>query len=268
MPDADFPLTAYALTCAGVCVCFALVWVFCRRRDNWSIIDAAWAATPALFALVPLALASGSPRSWVQFALLALWGGRLALHLHTRVGGGRDREDARYADMRTRWGDDAPRLMFGFFQIQAVTVWVLLLPAFLAASDTSPYPQFHDIAGALLVLGGIAGESAADASLKKFRADPANRGRLCEAGLWAYSRHPNYFFEWIVWIGFAVAALGAPAGFIALLAPAMMYALLRHFSGVPVAEERAARLKGDAWRDYAARVNTFFPGPRRNNRDH
>ncbi len=267
MPDSAFPLAAYALSCAGVCAWFSLVWAYCRQRDNWSLIDAAWAATPALFSLVPLALSSGSPRAWVQFALLALWGGRLALHLHARVGGGREREDARYADMRARWGEDTPKRMFGFFQIQAVTVWVLLLPAFATNSDPSAYPQPHDIAGALIVLAGIAGEAAADASLKKFRADPANRGRICEAGLWAYSRHPNYFFEWLIWIGFATSALGAPAGLIALLAPAMMYGLLRHGSGVPLSEERAARLKGDAWRDYAARVNTFFPGPRRKRRD-
>lgn len=254
----DFPLAAYAACCVGTNIGFALVWWFAKRRDNWSVVDAAWSLATPLFAL-PVLLVAPSARTAVIVALLLLWGGRLSLHLHRRVGGGREREDARYSELRSTHGAGTPRFMFRFFQMQACTVWVLLLPVFAAAGDKASYPQIYDIVGALVVLGAVAGESLADAQLRRFKADPANRGRLCEAGLWAYSRHPNYFFEWLVWVGFALAACGAPAGLVAVVAPAMMYWLLRCVTGVPMSEERALRLKGDAWRDYSRRVSVFFP---------
>ncbi len=250
----------YIACCVAVSVWFALVWVWARRRDNWSLVDAAWAASPPLFALIPLmAGAESTPRSVTMAGLLALWGGRLSWHLHGRVSGGREREDPRYGELRDQWGDRAPVRMFLFFQIQSVTVCVLLAPAFLAAADTTVYPQWYDIAGVVLVLVSVAGESVADAQLRRFRADPANRGLLCEAGLWAYSRHPNYFFEWLVWVGFALLSFGAPAGFSAFSAPVMMFWLLRCVTGVPMAESRALRMKGEAWLDYCRRVNAFFP---------
>lgn len=262
---AEFSWPAYAALCAALGLWFTAIWAWAKFRDNWSLVDAAWAATPPLFAAWPVfATGAPTPRSLVFFALLTCWGLRLALHLHARVGGGREREDARYAAMRQAWGDGLARRMFWFYQIQAGTVAVLILPAMLVGGDASAYPGWHDLVAAALALVGIGGEAVADAQLKRFRADPANRGRICETGLWAWSRHPNYFFEWVAWLGFGLAACRAASGPWSLLAPLLMYALVRHGSGVPISEERAARLKGEAWRDYARRVPVFFPRrPRR-----
>lgn len=262
--DAEFPYAHYVAAGLAAHGLFALVWLRARACDNWSVVDVAWAASVPLLA-VPAVVAAGGlgVRGVVAAALLSLWGARLAGHLHGRVGGGRDREDPRYAELRERWGAAAPRRMFWFYQIQAVTLWVLMLPLFLTRGDTSPYPAATDIAALALVLLAVAGEAVADAQLARFRAAPENRGKLFTGGLRAYSRHPNYFCEWLVWVGFALAASGAPGGPWAWTAPAVMYLLLRHGSGVPMLEARARRLKGEAWLDYERRTPAFFPRPPR-----
>lgn len=259
-----FPWPLYVATCSGVCVWFALVWLRARARDNWSIVDAAWVFSVPLFAGIPT-FASGAPntRAGVTFILLCVWGVRLGSHLHARVSGGREKEDPRYAEMRERWGARTPAMMFGFYQLQALVVWVLLSPAFIAARDAAPYPRPAEIIGAVIVLAGISGETVSDRQLRDFRADPKNRGRICDTGLRSLSRYPSYFFEWIVWIGFAVAAFPSPGGSFVIAAPALMYGLLVHVTGVKLSDARAKRDKGAAWESYRRRVSTFFPRPPR-----
>jgi steroid 5-alpha reductase family enzyme len=117
------------------------------------------------------------------------------------------------------------------------------------------------------LLTAIVGEAVADRQLARFRAEARNRGRICDSGLWGLSRHPNYFFEWLVWVAFAVIALdptgGYAWGWLALAAPALMYWLLAHVSGVPPLEAHMLRSRGEAFRDYQRRVNAFWPGPPR-----
>jgi steroid 5-alpha reductase family enzyme len=117
-------------------------------------------------------------------------------------------------------------------------------------------------------LAGLSGEAVSDWQLRKFRSDPAHRGLICEAGLWGWSRHPNYFFEWLCWLSYPlIASDGAyPAGFIALLAPACMYWVLVHVSGIPPLEQHMLRSRGDQFRAVQARTRPFLPLPKLSSR--
>ncbi len=123
--------------------------------------------------------------------------------------------------------------------------------------------RLQDYLGALILLAGIAGEALADAQLKKFRNDPANKGRVCDVGLWRWSRHPNYFFEWLGWLAYPVIAISPHYawGWVALLAPAFMYWILVHVTGIPPLEAQMLRSRGERYRDYQARTSAFFPLP-------
>ena len=123
--------------------------------------------------------------------------------------------------------------------------------------------RLQDYLGALILFAGIAGEGIADAQLKRFRDNPANKGRVCDAGLWRWSRHPNYFFQWFGWLAYPVIAItpGHPWGFAALAAPLFMFWILNYVTGVPPLEEQMARSRGEAWRAYQARTSRFFPLP-------
>jgi steroid 5-alpha reductase family enzyme len=108
------------------------------------------------------------------------------------------------------------------------------------------------------------GESVADAQLNRFRANPANKGKTCRVGLWNFSRHPNYFCEWLVWVGYFVYALGSPGGWMAVYAPALMYLFLTRVTGIKATEEHALRSRGEDYRQYQRTTNAFFPWfPRR-----
>jgi steroid 5-alpha reductase family enzyme len=109
----------------------------------------------------------------------------------------------------------------------------------------------------------IAGEVAADRQLAAWRADPANAGKTCRAGLWNLSRHPNYFFEWLHWVGWSVIALGSPTGWVALFVPVFLLALLFRVTGIPETEAQALRSRGEDYRRYQQEVSVFVPLPRR-----
>jgi steroid 5-alpha reductase family enzyme len=127
-------------------------------------------------------------------------------------------------------------------------------------------PELHplEVAGALLWFIALCGETLADAQLAAFKRNPANRGAVCDRGLWRYSRHPNYFFEWLVWVAFFVFACGSPWGWISVLCPAVMLHLLLRVTGIPLTEQQALRSRGDAYRRYQQTTSAFFPWfPRR-----
>src|SRR5262249_53578233 len=140
----------------------------------------------------------------------------------------------------------------------------LALSVLVAARNPAPELRFGDWLGIVLLVAAIFGEGTADRQLARFRADPANRGRVCDVGLWGVSRHPNYFFQWLGWLAYAVIAIDPTGsyywGWFAFFGPAFMYWLLVHVSGVPPLEEHMLRSRGDAFRAYQARVNAFWPG--------
>ena len=139
------------------------------------------------------------------------------------------------------------------------------VPFASVAANPVTRPLWLSIAAAIWILS-VLGETAADRQLARFRADPANRGRTCRTGLWRYSRHPNYFFEWLHWFTYVALAVGSPLAWYSLSGPVIMLVFLRWVSGIPYTEAQALRTRGDDYRDYQARTSTLFPWPPRRSR--
>ena len=245
-------------------------WLIQQRTGNSGWVDTIWTfglgAVGFASALTPLSdSAALEARQFVTALLILCWALRLGVHIAQRSHGITD--DPRYAEMAHQWGTDAPRRMFWLLQKQAWVAIPLAMAVFLAAHN--PLPLFHvqAIVAVIVLATALVGEAAADHQLRQFKANPANKGRVCNAGLWAWSRHPNYFFEWLGWLAYPLLAIDVTGsyglGWLALLAPACMYWLLVYVSGIPPLEEHMLRSRGDAFRDYQARTSAFFPWPPR-----
>jgi steroid 5-alpha reductase family enzyme len=256
---------APAVMAAALCALMAAAWVIQRRTGNSGWVDTIWTFSTGyvgvVAALWPFGANELPARQFMVAALVMAWTLRLGLHLAVRSVGIHD--DPRYAAYAKRWGSAAPRKMFVFLQQQALGSLPLVFAIFLAAQVPVPALRVQDYLGALILVAGIAGEGIADAQLKRFRDNPANKGRVCDTGLWRWSRHPNYFFQWFGWLGFPVIAItpGYPWGSAALLAPLFMFWILNYVTGVPPLEEQMVRSRGEAWRAYQARTSRFFPLP-------
>lgn len=250
---------------AGLAVIFGLLYRLARRIDNYGIVDIAWSYAFGAIAVFYALLGPGWPARRALIAALTLvWSLRLGTHLHVRVMGHHPVEDGRYRQLRKDWAVGFTRKMFWFFQMQAASVVLLGLAPLLAALN--PAPAFHplELAGAALWLVAVLGEAVADAQLAAFKRDPARRAGVCDVGLWRYSRHPNYFCEWLIWVSFALFALGSPHGWAALLGPAGILYLLLRVTGIPMTEEQSLRSRGDAYRRYQQTTSAFVPWfPRR-----
>lgn len=228
-----------------------------RARPNAAWVDVGWAGGFGVLALLYAACgdAPGWRRLWLA-VLVPTASFRLAFHLYRdRVSGGKD-EDKRYAGLRPRFGAKA---FLGMFLGQGLLV-VLLSACFLPMAF-NPNPSFvpWDGLGLALWAMGVGGEAIADAQLKAFKAAAGNRGRVCDTGLWGTSRHPNYFFEWVTWVSYAVMAVSAPWGATAWLSPAVMLFLLLKVSGVPLSERYSLASRGDAYAAYQKRTSAFVP---------
>ena len=258
-------LIMLGLALAFAAVEMTLTWGVARRLRNYSIVDAVWSLGFAPIAVMYLIGRKYQPEQGILFVLMvAFWSLRLGVHLARRIASHHPHEDVRYAKLRTDWGSNADRKMFWFFQLQGALQVVLSLPFLFACSRStdSKIPLESDwfaIGGCALWLTGLLGESLADRQLARFRADPANKGKVCQTGLWNYSRHPNYFFEWLVWVGYAVFALGSPWGWLGLIAPALMLHFLLNVTGIPMTEELSLKSKGDAYRAYQSTTSAFVP---------
>lgn len=247
----------------------ATAWAFAMRSGKSGLIDATWSlavgAAALAAALWPLSPTDLLDRRLLVAAMAALWSARLGLYIAGRSHAGDD--DPRYAALKRDWGPAAGKNLFVFLQIQAVAAWPLALAAGLAAHRPGAGLGFQDGIGVIVFLAGFLGESVADRQMARFRANPANRGGICEDGLWAWSRHPNYFCEWVCWLAYAILAIdftGAwPWGWLALSAPAMMYWLLVYVSGAPPLEDYLKRSRPQTFEAYALRVSKFWPAPPR-----
>lgn len=258
--DAAFALPLAGL--AALALVMGLAWSRQRRTRNAGIVDVLWSAGLGVLAVVYAALADGwAPRRWLVAVLAGIWSARLTLHLAKRVLG--ESEDGRYAALRRDLGPRFDRWMFFFFQAQAVLAVLLSLAFLLLCLADEEGWRVWDALAVLAWVVSLAGESMADRQLREWRADPANRGRTCRAGLWRYSRHPNYFFEWLHWFVYPLMGVGLAFGWALWLAPALMLFLILKVTGIPPTEEQSLRSRGDDYRAYQRTTNAFFPGPPR-----
>lgn len=254
------PWILAAVATGLLCLLFVGVYLLSRRLDNYGIVDVAWSYAFTVAAFIYGFAGSGAfPRRVVLTAMISLWSLRLGTHLYVRVMGHHPVEDGRYQQLRRDWQQNFAAKMFRFFQMQAVSVVALSVPFLLVMSN--PAPTFHwlEFAGLALWLIALTGEATADAQLNRFKRQPENRGKVCTAGLWRFSRHPNYFFEWLIWVSYAVIALAAPWGWLGLLSPAIILYLLLRVTGIPLTEEQSVRSKGDAYREYQRTTSAFVP---------
>ena len=235
------------------------LWFVQQRTHNAGIVDVGWAAcfTPivGLFGVL-----TAMPRAgYIPIGLVVVaWSTRLASYLVTR-GAATGPEESRYQHLRQRWGPHASRRFLIFFQVQALLAAVLST-AFVVPFVALPWDNGAiRVLGVLIALTGVIGETIADAQLARWKRDPVHRGRVCDAGLWNYSRHPNYFFEWLTWVGFAAYSLAFHGGWIALGGQALIFATIWKVTGIPATEAAAVRSKGEAYRHYQATTSAFVP---------
>lgn len=241
-------------------VFFAALWAVQRRTRDASLVDVGWAAGLGFLAVLCAFTLPGEPARRALIGVMGgAWSARLAWHLYIdRVRG--KNEDGRYAALRASWGEAADRNFFWFFQAQGFLAAVLALP-FAALSQKPGALGPLDAAGAALWLAAVSGEYAADRTLAEFRRNPANRGRTCRDGLWRYSRHPNYFFEWAHWLAYAAML---PGDWRVWVSPALMLYFLLRVTGIPATEAQALRSRGEDYRRYQRETSVFFPWfPRR-----
>lgn len=241
-------------------------WVMQNTTGNNGWADVFWPFGVGVIGITAV-LASNdmvSPaRKYLVVALLAAWSLRLGGHIFLRTLNRHD--DPRYTRLRKQWGVGANSRMFFFLQSQAFAGIILIISIYIAAARPDVELEFPDYLGALIMLVALAGEAIADWQLKRFAGNPANRGKICDVGLWRWSRHPNYFFEWLGWTSYVLIAADFDGdylhGWLTLAAPVLMYVLLRHVSGVPPLEEHMIASRGNAFRDYQRRTSIFFPAP-------
>ncbi|MDE3194866.1 MAG: DUF1295 domain-containing protein [Acidobacteriota bacterium] len=244
---------------AAVCLMMFLLWLVHLPMNNAAIVDFGWAFGLALLGIGYAIAGHGWPLRSALLALMSgIWGLRLALYLLlTRVIG--HPEEGRYRVLRRSWKTNLPLKFLFFFEFQALLDVVLAIPFLLIAVNPSPRLSPFEVMGAALWAVAFFGELAADAQLSRFKSRPENRGRSCQAGLWRYSRHPNYFFEWLIWMSFAIFALGSPRGWLGFLSPALILYFLLRVTGIPATEEQAVRTRGEEYRRYQRTTNAFIP---------
>lgn len=238
-----------------------VLWFVSTRIKDASIIDIFWGPACALPAILTFFRTDGAdPRALILTALVSLWAARLGLYLAQRnLGHG---EDIRYQQMRARQGSDEAFASWSFmrvFWLQGVIAWFVSLPVQVG--------QFgNDGFGAIAIIGififaiGLGFEAIGDWQLKQFKADPDSKGKLMTKGLWAYTRHPNYFGDAAVWTGLTLIALESPHGWLTILSPAVMAFFLVKVSGKAMTE-RMMEKKYPEYADYKRRVSGFIPMP-------
>lgn len=246
---------------------FSLTWVLSMRLSNFSFVDVTWSYGLAFLAPIFALMASGSgSRKVLAVTMAMLWSLRLGTYLLLRVARHHPHEDVRYQVLRKDWSANLGRNFFWFFQAQALLILLLSVPILLACMNPSPNISWLEWLGAGVWGIGLLGEALSDAQMQRFKSDPGNRGSVCQVGLWRYSRHPNYFFESVIWWGFWIFACGSAWGWVTFYAPAMILYFLLRVTGIPLTEKCAVESKGDAYREYQRTTSAFVPWFRKQSR--
>jgi steroid 5-alpha reductase family enzyme len=254
-------LTGWLIS-ALIMVC---LWLLYLRKGDPSVVDIGWGgsigcASCWMFLHVPY---FGTRQRFIALCV-AFWSLRLLGLLISRMAKGQ--KDRRYVKLSARWQSAVRWKYFLFFQAQALSVGLLLIP--IALSYLAPVTSWTlwDAVGFTVFMIGITGEMTADQQMARFRADPGNRKKVCNVGLWRYSRHPNYFFEWVIWMSYAIVAMNHPAGFLGWISPAVILFSILKITGIPPTEQRLLESKGEVYGDYQTTTSAFIPMPPRSTR--
>ncbi len=251
----------FGLTAAAVALLMWALWVVSVVRRDASIVDIAWGLGFAMIALIgALAGLGDSHRAWLLAICTVVWGSRLGAYLYVRNGG--HGEDYRYQAMRRYWGNRFPVVsLFTVFGLQGVLMWFISLPVQVAQSSPQPaHGTWLDVLGFVLWSVGFVFEAVGDAQLMRFKADPANQGKVMDRGLWRYTRHPNYFGDACLWWGLYLIAAATPGGIWTFLSPLAMTILLMRVSGVPLLEKKLTKTR-PKYAEYVRRTSSFLPWP-------
>ena len=242
------------------CSIMVLVWFWAKRIKNAGIVDVFWALNFPVITVITFFLAEGfQTRKILICAIFLIAELRLGIHLWKRVIGHLAEEEGRYQQLRSEWGDKADRNFFFFFQFQAISNVLLAIPFFIITANTATEISLWEYIGVAIWAVAFVGEMIADRQLATFKKDTQNKGKVCDTGLWYYSRHPNYFFEWLTWMAYFIFALASPWGLIAIISPAIILYLLTKVTGVPNNEEQNLRSKPEAYKKYQQTTSAFFP---------
>lgn len=240
----------------AVLVFFVFVYVIAIKKKDFGVVDIAWGPAHLLCTLIAWGYsASLDIQKVLVFVFIAIWAIRLSFYIFLRKG---NKEDWRYAKMRSDWGGKANvRAFFQIFLLQALLVLIFSSPIFFLFSQTiEQWNPFSFIGIALFVLG-FSFESIADLQMYLFKSKPENKGRICMSGLWAFSRHPNYFGECILWWGIYAMCIAYHVGFFFIYAPALLTFLLVRISGVTLLESKYK--DNTEYQEYIRRVPSFIP---------
>ena len=234
-----------------------VVWLLQLKNKNAGIVDVIWAVSFMVSVVVYGFFTNGDEtRKYLFFGFISVWCLRLGIHLCIR--NWNKEEDARYTELRDKWGVKANRNLFLFFEFQAITASVLSLPFINILNNKTATFSSVEIMGYALILVGIVGESIADYQLKKYKTT-AEKGGICNSGLWKYSRHPNYFFEWLVWVAIFLITIPTDYGWIAVYCPLLMWHFLNNVTGVAATEEHMLETRGEKYRIYQSTTSAFIP---------
>jgi len=236
-----------------------LLWAYQLKSRDAGIVDVGWTFSLGILAAWYLFTGKGDPtRASILNGLIILWSLRLGFYLlFNRIIG--KEEDGRYKALRAHWGEKAHFNFFLFFQAQALLAVFLSLPVLFISNDLKTFGGAGDIIAVTLIVISIVGESIADNQLANWRKNPVNKGRTCRAGLWRYSRHPNYFFEWLHWWFYVAATIHLSYGWLSLSLPALMLFFLLRVTGIPYTELQAVKSRGDDYREYQRTTSAFIP---------
>lgn len=234
-------------------MCF--MWLLYRIMKNPSVVDASWSIGLMISGLIYLGSTPISLRNSVVGALLVLWSLRLAGYIwYTRIY--RGHVDKRYTELSNNWKINPSLGFFLNFQLQGLLIFILSFIFYFISNSKVLSLTLIDGIAIVLIIVGILGESVADLQLYQFKNQ--HKSEVCNAGLWNYSRHPNYFFDWLTWLGFTVFALQSPRGYFGIVSLLVLYLIFTRLTG-PLTERGSVKSRGQKYLDYQKQTSMFFP---------